>query len=225
MANIPRNIPSEQSTPLPRNKGKMEDGSGSMASRLAKPAFWFLVASVLFYMLSHGQNAYQTGGLGITMLNKPTSIERYQDTYVFDNILQKHFLKDHQAPLKLIHYWATWCSPCIKELPTLLALQKKLEAEHPGKIQIWVISIDNVSDFAPIQSFLNEHQLADLTTYFDPSGQNYYRMNQGFNSLPYTALVNGSGEILGFVPGKIDWMQDEVIEFLLKQISLEKLAD
>jgi cytochrome c biogenesis protein CcmG/thiol:disulfide interchange protein DsbE len=47
----------------------------------------------------------------------------------------------HDQPV-LINFWATWCSPCIQELPQLLALAQKLH----GRAQVWLISVDESFD-------------------------------------------------------------------------------
>ena len=67
---------------------------------------------------------------------------------------QKAALYDHQGKKVIVHFWATWCAPCIVEFPELM----KLGREHPAELEILAVSVDkNIKD---IEKFLSKNKIS-----------------------------------------------------------------
>ena len=63
-------------------------------------------------------------------------------------------IKDSEAPLLLVHAWATWCQPCREEFPEIVNISKNYRAKG---LEVLLVSADDPDDLAAVQSFLDEH--------------------------------------------------------------------
>jgi thiol-disulfide isomerase/thioredoxin len=104
----------------------------------------------------------------------------------------------------LINLWATWCAPCVKEMPTLDRL-----AAEPGSPRILAISED-LKGAAVVNPFLQEHQFLHLQTWLDPEASLSFTMGgaAGSATLPTTVLYNAQGKEVWRMVGGYDWSSD-----------------
>jgi thiol-disulfide isomerase/thioredoxin len=92
----------------------------------------------------------------------------------------------------LIDFWATWCGPCVAELPNVL---KAYEQYHDKGFEIIGISLDQDKD--KLTSFIKQRKM-NWPQFFDGQGwQNSLAQEYGINSIPATYLVDGKGNIIG----------------------------
>lgn len=91
----------------------------------------------------------------------------------------------------LIDFWATWCGPCVAELPNVIKAYKEL---HPKGFEIVGISLDQ--DKAKLEAFVKEHGM-EWPQYFDGKGwQNEISTRYGISSIPAMWLVNKKGMVV-----------------------------
>jgi peroxiredoxin len=111
----------------------------------------------------------------------------------------------------LICFWATWCSPCKKELNTYADYYEEWQKETG--VKIYAVTIDDQRTVNSVKPYVNsvswEYEiLSDVNKTFSQA--------MGVNSPPHTFLLNGKGEIVwqhvGYTPGD----EEEVHEQLLK---------
>lgn len=105
----------------------------------------------------------------------------------------------------LVNLWATWCAPCVKELPTLDAL-----ADRSGAPQVLALSQD-MGDQAKVQAFLAERKIA-LEAYQDPDMAMSSAL--GANILPTTVLYGSDGKEIWRYTGDLDWTGAKAAELL-----------
>src|SRR5207342_2804141 len=74
-------------------------------------------------------------------------------------------LSDFKGKPTLVNLWATWCQPCLKEMPSLQRLQAKLA----GRLTIAAVSQDRAGGKL-VNPFVAEQNLQDLKIYLDPKG-------------------------------------------------------
>lgn len=105
----------------------------------------------------------------------------------------------------LVNLWATWCAPCVTELPTL----DKLAAG--GAVRVITVSQDS-GEPARIAAFLKDKGLAHLEPWLDPQNDLSFHYNTG--TLPTTVLYDSRGrEVWRFV-GEHDWSSAETAALL-----------
>ena len=107
----------------------------------------------------------------------------------------------------LVNLWATWCAPCVKELPTLDALA----AQETGKMAVVAVSMDMGGD-AQVQPFWKSHGLAALTAYTD--AKNGLLSATGAAELPTTILYDAKGREVWRVSGGMDWTGPDAAKLL-----------
>ncbi|MEG3619547.1 TlpA disulfide reductase family protein [Magnetovibrio sp. PR-2] len=103
----------------------------------------------------------------------------------------------------VFNLWATWCPPCIREMPDLNSLQ--VEFKDQDFIVVPVASGKQGTE-EPAE-FLRKRNLDALTTYYDP-GSEFLRMFD-IETLPTTFVLDKNGNMRGGVIGMTDWYSDE----------------
>lgn len=92
----------------------------------------------------------------------------------------------------LVDFWATWCGPCVNELPNVIAAYNKY---HDKGFEIIGISLDQ--DKAALTDFIKKHEMP-WPQFFDGKGwQNELAEEYGINSIPATFLLDKDGKIIG----------------------------
>jgi thiol-disulfide isomerase/thioredoxin len=110
----------------------------------------------------------------------------------------------------LVNLWATWCAPCVKELPTL----DKLAAAHRADGQLGVVAVSEDSGpQASVDAFLKKLKISDLAAYHDPKSA----LSGAFGPdtvLPTTILYDGNGKEIWRYVGDLDWTSAEAAKLL-----------
>ncbi len=100
----------------------------------------------------------------------------------------------------IVNLWATWCAPCVKEMPSLAKLAADLKDKG---VAIVAISEDRGGKFV-VDPFLKEHAIAGLPIYLDKT-MSTGKALKGSTILPMTILVDADGNEVGRVFGDRDW--------------------
>lgn len=112
-------------------------------------------------------------------------------------------LADFRGKALLVNFWATWCAPCIKELPSLEALQKALGG---ADFEVVAIAAD-ARGAAHARAFLDRQKIS-LKTYSDPRLQLVMSLANA-NYLPISVLYAPDGREVGRLVGDADWTSPE----------------
>jgi thiol-disulfide isomerase/thioredoxin len=105
----------------------------------------------------------------------------------------------------LVNFWAIWCAPCVKELPTLEALSKQ-----PGAPKLIAVSEDSATR-ATVEAFLEDHKLTELEAWRDPD---MGATAIGVQILPTTILYGSDGKEIWRYSGDLDWTGAEAKKLL-----------
>lgn len=110
----------------------------------------------------------------------------------------------------LVNLWASWCAPCIKELPTLQQLEQTLGEKADG---VRVIAVSQ--DMAPqgsVDAFLGERDIGRFAAYHDP--EMAISSGLGIQILPTTILYDRDGKEVWRYVGDLDWTGEEAAKLL-----------
>ena len=113
----------------------------------------------------------------------------------------------YKEDILIINFWATWCAPCKKEMPSLNSLAQNMKYED---IQIITIASGRNSKEA-IDGFFDDNNLVNLKKYRDPRGR--IAVKYGVTALPTTVVINPMGLEIGRIIGDIDWDTADVRSF------------
>lgn len=107
-------------------------------------------------------------------------------------------LADLRGKPVLVNLWATWCGPCVTEMPMLDALA----AKYDGRLRVLTVSQD-MNAAEKVRAFYAERKFARLEPWLDPENNLGFHYNTGL--LPTTVLYDGQGREVWRMIGAHDW--------------------
>jgi thiol-disulfide isomerase/thioredoxin len=111
----------------------------------------------------------------------------------------KHRLADYRGRYLLLNLWATWCAPCVKELPALSGLSQAMTGQ---RFAVVAVDVDHASaDEAA--NFLKSHRAGALAVYRDTNAAFLHAF--GAYGLPMTVLIDPQGREVARAMGAIAW--------------------
>ena len=117
-------------------------------------------------------------------------------------------LADFRGQVVLVNYWATWCAPCLRELPSLVRLKEKLS---DAEFRLLAISIDREGS-EKVAPFLADNELDGLPTYLDPSGRSAVALS--VPGMPTTILIDRQGREVGRYTGATEWDEADAVALI-----------
>jgi len=112
----------------------------------------------------------------------------------------------------LLNVWATWCTPCRTEMPSLDRLQQALGG---ADFEVIALSVDRGGVFV-VKDFYQELELRALQIYLDAGGEALAKL--GAVGIPLTLLVDRDGRELWRVVGPVEWDRVDVIDRLRRDL-------
>ena len=108
----------------------------------------------------------------------------------------------------LLNFWATWCPPCIEEMPSLVQMQQRMKGRG---VTVLAVSVD--VDQNQYQRFLSEHNVNLLAVRDAEQKSNTL---YGTFKFPETYVIDRNGVVRRKFIGAVDWTEPDVIEYLGK---------
>lgn len=117
-------------------------------------------------------------------------------------------LADLQGQYIVLNFWATWCAPCRKEMPSLSALQDTLTQTNAQ-----VVTIATGRNPRPaMQAFFDEIGVDNLPLHADPRQK--FARSLGVLGLPVTLIIDPQGQEVARLQGDADWSSDSAIAII-----------
>ena len=117
-------------------------------------------------------------------------------------------LADFKGKALVVNFWATWCAPCVKEMPTLDALQAQM-----GGDTFQVLTISQDRDGAKVaQPFMEKNGWKNLALYTEAQAR--FQRDASIRGLPTTIIIDKAGKEVGRVEGEVNWTSAEVLDKL-----------
>jgi thiol-disulfide isomerase/thioredoxin len=119
----------------------------------------------------------------------------------------RHTLKEFQGKYVLLNMWATWCAPCVAELPALA----RLKAAAPNITLLAVDLTGKRETPAKAEAFLKEHNAASLGTAVDT--ESVFMRNFEAAVMPTTVLLDPKGKVVARAEGPAEWASPASIAY------------
>jgi cytochrome c biogenesis protein CcmG, thiol:disulfide interchange protein DsbE len=117
-------------------------------------------------------------------------------------------LSQFKGQVVVLNFWATWCPPCIEEMPSLVQMQERMKSKG---VTVLAVSVD--VDEGSYRRFLRDHNVNLLSVRdADQKSNELY----GTFKFPETYVIDRNGVVRRKFIGAVDWMDPEVIDFLGK---------
>ncbi|SDG46834.1 Thiol-disulfide isomerase or thioredoxin [Limimonas halophila] len=118
-------------------------------------------------------------------------------------------LADFEGEVLVLNFWATWCAPCVEEMPTLEALHTDM---RDAGVHVLAVSQDRGGMDAVGPFLKNRVDVPELPIYLDSDG----KLARAFDvrAMPTTFVLDAEGRVIGNVTGPLDWNSDNVQAFL-----------
>jgi thiol-disulfide isomerase/thioredoxin len=112
----------------------------------------------------------------------------------------------------LVNFWATWCGPCVVEMPSLDALAGRQAADQG--LRVVAISQDSTDGRRKVTDFFAAHRFQHLQPWLDAEMGLMFALN--LDTLPTTILFDSQGREVWRMVGMADWQSDRIARLLLE---------
>ena len=138
------------------------------------------------------------------LIKDPKKVEIFSMKDIND--LEKK-ISSSENKILLLNFWATWCAPCIKEIPELIELKKKFK----NNVEVYFLSVDsNVKKTVP--KFLKKNKLENLLVFNDEKLKVSSKF--GVKVMPTTVIINKNFEEVAQVKGYVDWLSSKYVNLI-----------
>lgn len=145
-------------------------------------------------------------------LNRIKTLEKWENEGIPIGVFQwegaEKSIQDYAGQILILHFWASWCGPCVEELPSLQEFAKKMD----NKVFILAFNLD--TQIESMESFLKEHKvetLSNLKFIFDKNKtlSQVYQVDR----LPESLIISPELKLIKRISGTIDWTTTESYSF------------
>ena len=161
---------------------------------------------IIFIFLLSNSFANEVTNIKNLVINK--ELKKYDGLTLIDTKNRQFNLNDYQGNLILLNFWATWCAPCKKEMPSLDLLQVN---KNLNNLKIFPINVgqDNIEKAS---KFFEDLEIKQLKLYFDSpiTLAKKFRLR----GIPTSILLNKEGLEFARIVGSIDFEDKKFIEWL-----------
>ena len=119
-------------------------------------------------------------------------------------------LKDYQGKLVIINYWATWCAPCKKEMPSLDNLYQNSSFKN---LEVLAVNAEK-PNIIRTRKFFSDLNIKKLKIFFDPN-INFVKEFK-LKGVPTSILINKEGEEFARIIGEVNFEDKKFTKWLLK---------
>ncbi|HVJ07093.1 MAG TPA: TlpA disulfide reductase family protein [Acidisarcina sp.] len=134
----------------------------------------------------------------------PSQIGKKAPDFTVTDATKTVRLSSYRGKVVVLNFWATWCPPCLAELPTLITLQQRLP-------EVVVLAVSTDQDESAYNQFLAEHKM-DMVTVRD--GKQETNRLYGTVRFPETYVIDRRGILRRKFVGAQNWTSPEIVSYL-----------
>jgi cytochrome c biogenesis protein CcmG/thiol:disulfide interchange protein DsbE len=140
--------------------------------------------------------------------SRPPRIGSAAPDFTVQDSQNKISLRQFHGQVVVLNFWATWCAPCVEEIPSLVEMQRRMKAKG---VTVVAVSVD--VDENAYRQFVKDHNV-NLLTVRDASGKS--NGLYGTFKFPETYVIDRNGVMRRKFIGAVDWTAPGITDFLGK---------
>jgi peroxiredoxin len=140
--------------------------------------------------------------------SRPPRIGSSAPDFTIQDAQNKITLSQFRGQIVVLNFWATWCAPCVEEVPSLVEMQRRMKAKG---VTVVAVSVD--VDEKAYRQFVINHNV-NLLTVRDPDQKS--NSLYGTAKFPETYIIDRNGVMRRKFIGAVDWTEPEITDFLGK---------
>tara|TARA_B100000029_G_C17396211_1_gene895295 strand:+ start:337 stop:876 length:540 start_codon:yes stop_codon:yes gene_type:complete len=165
---------------------------------------FLLFCFIIFSSISQTNEDIPLNNMVINEIPKPIS------SIIFEDFSGNEIkLSDYHGKLTIINFWATWCTPCKKEMPSL---DKLYQDDSFKNLQIFAVNVDR-PNLEKTKSFFSSLGIKKLKIFFDPN-LNFVKEFK-LKGIPTTVLINKEGGEFARILGETSFQDKKFLKWLL----------
>jgi len=157
----------------------------------------------IFSSISQSNEDVPLNNIAINETPRPISSLKFQD--FLGNQIN---LKDYHGKLLVINFWAVWCKPCKKEMPSLDSLH---EDKNFNNLKIFAVNMEQPNKLKT-KKFFTDLNIKNLQIFFD-SELNFVKEFK-LRGVPTTVLINKKGEEFARIIGEVNFQDKKFLKWL-----------
>jgi len=163
----------------------------------------FLFCFSIFSSISQTNENVPLNNMVINEIPKPIS------SLIFEDFSGNEInLNQYNGKLVIINFWATWCAPCKKEMPSL---DKLYQAKNFKNLQVFAVNMEQPNTLKT-KKFFTDLNIKKLEIFFD-SNLNFVKEFK-LRGMPTTVLINKKGEEFARIIGEVDFLDKKFLKWL-----------
>ena len=172
--------------------------------KIVKFLIFFFCFSI-FSSISQTDEDVPLNNIAINEIPKPIS------SLIFEDFSGKEInLSHYVGKLVIINFWATWCAPCKKEMPSL---DKLYQDNNFKNLQVFAVNMEQPNTLKT-KKFFTDLNIQTLEIFFDHN-LNFVKEFK-LRGMPTTVLINKKGEEFARIIGEVNFQDDRFLKWLLK---------
>ena len=163
----------------------------------------FLFCFSIFSSISQTNENVPLNNMVINEIPKPIS------SLIFEDFSGNEInLNEYNGKLVIINFWATWCAPCKKEMPSL---DKLYQDKNFKNLQVFAVNMEQPNPLKT-KKFFDDLNIKKLSIFFD-SNLNFVKEFK-LRGVPTTVLINKKGEEFARIIGEVDFLDKKFLKWL-----------
>jgi len=159
----------------------------------------------IFSSISQTNEDVPLNNMAISEIPRPISSVTFED---FTN--NEISLSDYKGKLVIINFWATWCAPCKKEMPSLDSLYQNSNFKN---LEVLAVNMEQPNT-SKTKKFFDDIKIKKLKIFFD-SKLNFVKEFK-LRGVPTTIIINKKGEEFARIIGEVNFQDEKLIKWLMK---------
>ena len=163
----------------------------------------FLFCFIIFSSISQTNEDVPLNNMVINEIPKPIS------SLIFEDFSGNEInLNQYNGKLVIINFWATWCAPCKKEMPSL---DKLYQAKNFKNLQVFAVNMEQPNTLKT-KKFFTDLNIKKLEIFFD-NNLNFVKEFK-LRGVPTTVLINKKGEEFARIIGEVNFLDKKFLKWL-----------